>query len=211
MSQTVVTATTDRELGSRPSRRLRAEGKLPAVVYGLDKEPQPIAVDYIDLRDALKTDAGMNTVLTLDIEGGDTETVIIRSVERDPIKRVVTHADFLRIDLSRKVRVSVPIVLVGDGSAVTSNGGMIEQKLFEIEVEVSPDAIPAEFEADMSMMTLDRRISVADLDLGEATTMMGDDVSVVTPVVSRAAKMAANDEDIEADEAAEGEDDGDEE
>lgn len=211
MEQIVVTATADRELGTRPSRRLRAEGKLPGVVYGLGKDPVPIALDYTDLRDALKTEGGMNAVITLNIDGGKSETVIVKTVERHPIKRVVTHADFLRIDLSQKVTVKVPIVLVGDGGEVTNNGGMIEQKLFEIEVEVSPNNIPNEIEADLSIMTLDRRIAVSDLDLGEgATTTMGDDVSVVTPVVSRAAKMATN-EDEEADEAAEGDDDGDEE
>jgi large subunit ribosomal protein L25 len=191
MDQTVVTATSGRTLGTRPARRLRAEGKLPGVVYGLGKEPVPVAVDYAELRDALKGESGMNTVLSLDL-GGQSETVIVRSVQRDPLKRVVTHADFLRVDPEVRIRVKVPVKLVGDGSGVTNYGGMIEQKLFELEVEVLPTEIPAEIEADLSIMTLDRRIGVEDLQLPPGvTTSVPGDISVVTPVISRAAKMAA--------------------
>jgi large subunit ribosomal protein L25 len=189
MDQTVVTATSSRPLGSRPSRRLRAEGKLPGVVYGRGLESVPVAVDYHELRDALKGDAGLNTVLSLDL-GGSTETVIVRAVQRDPIKRVVTHADFLRIDPDVPITVKVPIRLVGDGTGVTNFGGMIEQTLFELEVEVLPSRIPPEIEADISIMTLDRRIGVGDLVLPDGvTTTMADDVSVATPVVSRAGKL----------------------
>jgi large subunit ribosomal protein L25 len=191
MDQTLVTATTGRRLGSRPSRRLRAEGKLPGVVYGLGKDPVTVAVDYAELREALKTDAGLNTVIQLEL-GGTVETVIVRQVQRDPIKRVVTHADFMRVDPETPVRVRVPVKLVGDSSAVTNEGGMIEQKVFELEVECSPSNIPAEIEASMSMMTLDQGVTVGDLHLPPGvTTAVPDDISVVTPVVSRAAKVAA--------------------
>jgi large subunit ribosomal protein L25 len=194
MDQIVVTATTGRVLGSRPSRRLRAEGKLPGVVYGLGKDPINITVDYAELRDALKTHAGLNTVLQLDL-GGEREAVIVRQVQRDPIKRWVTHADFMRIEPDTRVRVRVPVKVVGDASAVTNEGGMIEQKLFEIEVECSPTGIPDEIEADLSIMTLERRVSIGDLKLPPGVTVaMPDDISVVTPVVSRAAKVAGRED-----------------
>jgi large subunit ribosomal protein L25 len=200
MDQTVVTAITGRELGTRPSRRLRAEGKLPGVVYGLGQDPVSIAVDYNELRDALKTDAGLNTVLQLDL-GGVTEMVIVRAVQRDPIKRVVTHADFLRVDADQVVRVKVPIRLVGDASAVTNEGGMIEQKLFEIEVECSPGSIPSEIDADMSAMTLDHGVSVRDLVLpAGVTSALPADISLVTPLISRAAKVAAKGGEAEGEE-----------
>ncbi len=204
MEQTVVTATTGRDLGTRPSRRLRAEGKLPAVVYGLGKDPVSVCVDYADLRDALKGDGGMNTVLQLVIEGGDTETVIVRSVQRHPIRREVTHADFLRVDADQRVKVKVPIVLIGDGSTVTNAGGLIEQKMFEVELEVSPGDIPSEVEADLSMMDMTTRIAVGDLKLpAGVTTTVDPEIAVVIPVASRAAKKAANegDEDAGGDEA----------
>ncbi len=191
MDQTVVSAIPTRTLGTRPSRRLRNEGKLPGVVYGLGRDPLPVAVDYAELRDALRSEAGLNAILSLSL-GDSSETVIVRSIQRDPLKRTVTHADFLRVDPEVPIRVKVPIRLTGDGSGVTNFGGMIEQKLFEIEVEVLPTQIPSAIDADLNMMTLDRRIGVEDLKLpaGVRTAVPGD-ISVVTPVVSRAAKMAA--------------------
>lgn len=191
MDQTVVSAIPTRTLGTRPSRRLRNEGKLPGVVYGLGRDPLPVAVDYAELREALKSEAGLNAILSLSL-GDASETVIVRSIQRDPLKRTVTHADFLRVDPEVPIRVKVPIRLSGDGSGVTNFGGMIEQKLFELEVETLPTQIPSAIDADLGMMTLDRRIGVEDLKLpaGVRTSVPGD-ISVVTPVVSRAAKMAA--------------------
>lgn len=205
MQQTVVKATLGRQTGSRASRRLRAEGKLPGVVYGLGREPLAVAVDYAGLRTALTTSAGMNAVLTLDVEGTE-ETVLVKAVQRDPVKRSVTHADFLRIDPDRKVRVSVPIELLGEAKNVLEAGGMIEQKLFEVEVEVSPGEIPESIEGDLSIMTLDRRLAVSDLVFPDSVvSLVDDELSVVVPVVSRAAK-ADEDEFGEVGEAGEVED-----
>jgi large subunit ribosomal protein L25 len=206
MQQTVVKASLGRQTGSRASRRLRAEGKLPGVVYGFGKDPKVVAVEYTDLRAALTGHAGMNALLTLDIDG-EQETVLVREVQRDPIKRWVTHADFLRVDPDQKLRVSVPIELVGEATAVLESGAMVEQAMFEIEVEVSPDRIPDQIKVDISSLTPDSRISVADLDLPDGVESMVEDViSVVVPVVSRAAKVAADaDSEAELDEVEDGE------
>ncbi len=186
MTETVVKASTGRDLGTRASRRLRNEGNLPAVVYGRGKDPVAVSVLYTDLRDALNTESGLNTLLTLDIDGAP-ETVLCRSVQRDPIKRVATHADFLRVDPDVPVTIKVPIRLVGDSTAVTSVGGMVEQKRFELEIDVAPSNIPEAIEADMSMMSLDRRIAVADLNLPSgATTRVPGEISIAAPVIPRA-------------------------
>ena len=193
MDQTVVTATTGRELGTRPSKRLRAEGKLPAVLYGLGKDPVSVAVDYAELRDALKTEAGMNTVLSLQMPDL-TETAIVKSVQRDPIRREVTHVDFLRIDPDQRLTVSVPVHLVGEARAVLDEGGLVEQNLFELDVEAPASAIPNEIQADIAGLTLDGRISVGDLTLpAGVTTLVEDEVAVASPVLSRAAKVADDD------------------
>ena len=199
MDQTVVTATPGRELGSRPSRRLRAEGKLPGVVYGLSRDPVTVTVVYNELRDALKTSSGLNTVIQLDLEGADQETVIVRSVQRDPIKRTVTHADFLRVDPSIPIKVKVPITVTGEPTEVYDEGGLIEQNMFEIEVEVSPMSIPSAIDVDISSMTLDSRIAVGDLNMPSGvTTTLAEDIAVVSPVISRAAKMAEEDDEAAA-------------
>lgn len=202
MEQTVVSATSGRAQGSRSSRRLRAEGQLPAVVYGLGKDPIPVAVSYVDLRDALKGEAGMNTVINLDVDGAASETVIVKSVQRHPIRRVVTHADFMRIDTSQQVVVKVPIRMVGEAKEVAEEGGLIEQKMFEIEVLVSPLSMPSEIEADISEMDMDTRVAVGDLKLPSGvSTTVAEDISVVIPVASRASKMT--DEELDAEEAGE--------
>lgn len=205
MSETVVKASTGRDLGSRASRRLRNAGELPGVVYGLGKDPVAVSVTYTELRDALSNEAELNTLITLDIDGA-TETVLCRSVQRDPIKRVATHADFMRVDPSVPVSVKVPIRLVGDSSAVTSVGGMVEQKRFELEIEVSPVDIPAVIEADMSIMSLDRRIAVSDLNLPSgASTRVPDEISIAAPVIPRAVLQTVDDDETEGEETTDGE------
>ncbi len=197
-----VKGSTTRKIGSGESRRLRAAGQLPGVLYGLDKDPVPVSVAYTDLRDALKGPRGMNTVLELELDGDVSETVIVRTVQRDEIKRVVTHADFLRIDPTQTVNVKVPVHLTGDESGVTNNGGLIEQNLFELEIEALPAAVPNEILADISIMTLERSLSVADLNLPEGvTSLIEDEISVAASYMPRAAEEAKPAED--GDEAAE--------
>lgn len=199
MDQTVVTASTGRQQGSRSSRRLRAEGQLPGVIYGLDRDPIAVSVVYNDLRDALKVESGMNTVIDLDLgEDKARETVIVRAVQRDPIRRTVTHADFMRVDPTVPITVKVPVRLVGEAEEVANEGGNIEQKVYELEVLVPPLDIPSEILADITEMTLDSRISVGDLPLPvNATTLTDDDISVVISVLPRAAILSAEEEEAD--------------
>ncbi len=200
MDQTVVKATEGRARGSRPSRRLRAEGQLPAVVYGLNAEPQSISVSYADLRHALSGEAGMNTVLTLDIDGAQ-QTVLVRAVQRDPIKRVATHADFLRVEPNIRVRVRIPINLVGDDEHITSTGAMVEQKRFHLDLMVPPNNIPLAIEVDMADLTFENRVSVGDLKLPDgASTPVSEDISVAAVVVPRSALAAAEEDELEGEE-----------
>ncbi len=204
MKQTVVKATVGRQQGSRPSRRLRAQGQLPGVVYGLDLEPRAVAVAYNDLRDALKA-GGANAVLSLDI-GGETEMVLVRDLQRDPIKRVVTHADFLRIDPNQKVTVSIPLEIMGEPELVLEAGGFIEIQRFDLEVEVSPTAIPESIEVDVTTLEMDDRISVGDLNLPDGIiSLIPEEISIVTTSMPSVEK-AADDEEGAEDETEAGED-----
>ncbi|MFV0523008.1 MAG: 50S ribosomal protein L25 [Acidimicrobiales bacterium] len=198
MSQTVVSATTDRPLGSSSSRRLRATGKLPAVLYGLGKDPVTVAVDYAELRDALKAGAGLNTVLELDM-AGNRETAIIRDVQRDPIRLEVTHVDFLRVDTNQPVRVQVPIHLVGEATEVAEEGGMVEQILFELEIEVRPLDIPGQIDADISGLTIHGPITVADLPIPAGATLLTDEDHTVVAANLPSASIAEEAE-VEAEE-----------
>lgn len=208
MAQQTVQASASRAVGSAPARRLRGQGQIPGVLYGLGKDSVSVSVDYAALRDTLKGPRGMNTVFSLDVDGGDTETVIVRDVQRDPIKRVVTHADFLRIDPNETIKVRVPLNLVGDESGVTNDGGLIEQNLFELEIEALPLSVPTVIEADVSSMTLDNSLSVGDLNLPEGVVAaIAEEISVASPYIPRAVEetvTAAVDEDgVEAADGAE--------
>ena len=141
MSQITVRATTGRPLGSSSSRRLREEGQLPGVVYGRGADPVTVTVDHTELRDALKVKTGMNTVFQLDIDGTP-EKVIIKEVQRDPIRRMASHVDFLRVADDEPIKVKVPIKLTGIAKEVAEAGALVEQKLFELPIVVLPTAIP---------------------------------------------------------------------
>ncbi len=159
---TVVAGTTGREMGTGPSRRIRSEGNLPGVVYGLGQDPITVVVDYAALREAVKGPAGLNTVFTMDIDGTESQ-VLVKEIQRDAVKRTVVHADFLRVDDSVPVKVTLPIHLVGKATKILDTGGIVEQKMFQMRVQVLPDRIPASIEVDVSKLTPDARISVGDI------------------------------------------------
>jgi large subunit ribosomal protein L25 len=191
---TVVTATTGRSIGSRPSGRLRSEGQLPGVIYGKGIEPTPLHVDYAELREALKGAAGLNTVFTLVVDGTE-NTVIVRDIQRDAIKRTVAHADFLRVDETDRIKLTVPVVLTGRPAEVLDNGGIIEQKIHTLSIEVDPKKVPNQIEVDVTSLTLDSRVAVGDIELPEGvTTRVPDRITIAAPVVPRGLKSAEEEE-----------------
>ena len=206
-----ISVTTDRPLGSRSSRRLRAEGKVPAVVYGLGEGSVPVAVDWSELRRALTTDAGLNALITLDIDG-DQQLSIIKDLQRDPVRRDVTHVDFIRIDREAEIQVEVPIVVEGHAEAVEREDGTVAHLMFNILVNSKPDTIPSELTVDVTHMEIGDAIRVEDLAFpdGVSTEIEPEEV-IVTAMVSRstievaAEEEAAELEALEALEEAEGE------
>ena len=151
MSEIVLTADTTRQTGTRPSKRLRREQRVPAVVYGLSQDAVSIDVAWVDLREALTTDAGVNAVIHLKI-GGEKQMSIVKDIQRHPVRRDVTHVDFLRIDPDQDVNVDVPLVMIGEAKAVTDADGMVDQNLFSLTVNAAPDSIPNELEVDISAL-----------------------------------------------------------
>lgn len=198
---TTVAGTIGREKGSAASRRLRREGKIPCVVYGLDQAPESISVDYAELRDALQGKAGLNTVFSIGIDGKDTP-VIIKTLQRDPVRRTVTHVDLLRVRDDVPVKVTIPIHVTGIATAVIENSGIVEQKMFQMRVQSLPDRIPDEIVVDVSRMTPETRVAVGDVELPEGVTpMMSDNITIAAPVVTRAALMAIAEDEAEEAEA----------
>ena len=191
MSEVTLTAETGREQGSASSRRLREAGRIPGVVYGMGRDPIPLSVDRGEFRRAMTTEAGSNALIQLTVDGSKSESTLVKDLQRHPVRREVTHIDFIRIDPSKAMTLDVPIVVVGDTKKVTSQGGITEQRLSLLRVSVRPDNIPNQFEADISSMVIDDTFTVGDLVLpAGCTTEVDLSTAVVTAQLTRAAVVA---------------------
>jgi large subunit ribosomal protein L25 len=199
MSETVLTAELGRTSGSSDSRRLRAEGKIPAVVYGHGMDPLTVSVDRRELRQALSGAAGMNTILDLTIDGTVYPT-LIKDIQRHPVKRNVQHIDFIQVNLNEEIVVSVPIHLEGEAKAVASGNGLIDLAMQDLEVRTTPRNIPDSIVIDVTDMTMESVIRVEDIALPSGVAAEAEpDAVVVTVLVTR---TAASDAQEAADEAA---------
>jgi large subunit ribosomal protein L25 len=198
MSETVLTAQSGRSIGSADARRLRADDKIPAVVYGRGMEPLSIAVERADLRVALSGTAGMNTILDLTVDG-TVYPSIIKDVQRHPVRRTIQHVDFIQIDLSEEIVVSVPVRMEGEAKDVLQNNGLVDLSMPELEIITTPRSIPDEVVVDVSEMTMDTVIRVSDLDLPAGVTPTADpEYPVVTVLTMRTPVLDAEEAEREA-------------
>ena len=186
MAEVALRAESGRQQGSRASRRLRAEGKIPGVVYGHGIDPMPVSVVRRELRLALTTDAGMNALIDLGVDGAQHLT-IVRDVQRDPVRNRVTHVDFILVNRDEVMTVEVPVVVVGTSEEVRREGGTVDQVLFNLTVSATPTTIPNEFTVDVSGMVIGDTIRVGDLDMPSGvSTEVDDEEPLVIAQVSRA-------------------------
>jgi large subunit ribosomal protein L25 len=165
MAEITLPAASGRITGTRPSKRLRAEGRVPATVYGLGSEAVSVSVDWRKLRGALTTDAGLNALINLEVDGHASELTIVKDLQRHPIRRDVLHVDFLRVSRDVAIEVDVPIVLSGEAEEVTRNDGVVDHLLFQLTIRAKPGSIPNELSVDISALTINEAIRVGDLSL----------------------------------------------
>ncbi|MCY4069159.1 MAG: 50S ribosomal protein L25 [Acidimicrobiaceae bacterium] len=188
MATNLVKADTGRERGTRPSRRLRRGGRVPAVVYGLGSASETVSVDQADLRLALNTEAGLNALITLDLDSGR-QLSIIKDLQRHPVRREVLHVDFLRIDPDHEVEVEVPLVLTGEAKKVTQANGMIDQVMHRLPVLAKPGDIPTEVTADVTDLEVGSSLRVSDIELPSGVAPAGDpDATFAVGLITRSTK-----------------------
>ena len=201
-------ATLGRTTGSSASRRLRASGKVPAVLYGRGADPRSITVDWRDLRQALTTDKGLNALITLEVDGTRTQA-IVKEMQRHPVRRDVLHVDFLSVDVDKPIATDVPIVLEGEATLVIREQGVVDQVMNAIIVHAKPAAIPGHISVDVSDLEIGHTITVADLVLPAGVTIDVDpEETVVTAQLTSLAlaeEEEGEEEEGEEGEAAEGE------
>jgi large subunit ribosomal protein L25 len=192
-------AETGRTLGSRSTNRLRAEGKIPGVLYGRGTTPTPLAVDARQLRAALRGDHGINAVLTLEVDGTE-HVAMARDIQRHVTRGTVSHVDFLVVDRNVSVSADVPLTLVGESEL--GGSAMVDVVLSSLTINAKPESIPASIEIDQSSLVVGSQVLVKDLVLPEGVTteLDPDEVVVRVTVADATAELDALDE--EAAEAA---------
>jgi large subunit ribosomal protein L25 len=204
MAEVVLVAEVGRPIGSRATRRLRREGKVPGVIYGHGTEPLPVAVGSRELRVALNGEAGANQLLSLDT-GTGTFLTLAREMQRHPVAQTVTHVDFVIVRRDEVISADVPITLVGEATEVHHGDGLVEQQMFTLPINALPTDIPAGIEADISELTIGGQVRVSDLVLPDGVTTDVDPDTAVA--IGQPPRVVVLEEEVEAaeGEAVEGE------
>src|SRR5215472_8565853 len=173
-----------REAGTKNhAKRVRRDGKIPAVVYGAGKESLPISVDPRVVTRILNSETGHNTIFDLALNGEKTKAMIV-DWQYEPIKGKLLHIDLKRIALDKVLIVHVPIFLVGEAAGVKQEGGILEQMLREVEVECLPADIPSHIDADVSQLTFGKVLRVSDLPHTAKIKFLTDENQPVAHVTS---------------------------
>jgi large subunit ribosomal protein L25 len=190
------------ERGSRPAGRLRRQGKVPAVVYGLGAETVSVTVPARELQHILSGESGANSLITLEVDG-DSVLTLARQIHRHPTRGELVHVDFIRIRRDVAVSAEIPVHLLGEATGVR-DGGLLEQLMFHLTVAAMPGNIPVAIEIDVSELSIGDQLRVEDVQLPAGVTT---EVETDTVVAQVAAPRVATEEEEEGEEGevAEGE------
>jgi large subunit ribosomal protein L25 len=177
--------------GKNEARRTRAAGKIPAVIYGAFQDPVSVAVNPREIVKIIHSDTGLNTIFNLAIGGGETTPVMLVDRQVDPIKGNILHADFKRIDLTKKLRVWVPVIAEGEPKGVKQQGGLLEIITRSIEIECLPDDIPDHFVVDVVELMMGQSKRASDVQLAASAKLLSAPETVIAHVVAMRAEEVA--------------------
>jgi len=197
-AETVVATPRDGKFNKNAARRVRAAGKIPAVVYGAGQEPVAVTVDPKMITKILHSESGHNTIFDLAIEGGAGTKAMVVDWQHEPIKGNLLHIDLKRIAMDKAMRVSVPIQLVGTPVGVRNQGGILEHVLREVEIECLPADIPSHLDVDVSGMELHGLIHVSDLPHSGSIKFLADENATVAHVTIIKEEVAPAAEEVAA-------------
>lgn len=181
------------DTGKNESRRLRASGKIPGVVYGGGRPVVPISVEHGRVLDILRSESGENTLFTLQLGGTDSKRVVmIRDYQRDPVKGRLLHVDFVRVDLTKPIEVMVPVHIVGVSVGVKVEGGLLDHVVREVSVSCLPADIPGALEIDVSEVHVGQHLSVRDIKVSDKVRILSDlDQTLLVVALPKAEEVAA--------------------
>ena len=166
------------------ARRVRVEGKIPAVVYGAGQDAVAVTVDPRVVTKILHSEAGHNTIFDLNVEGAALVKAMIVDWQHEPIKGKLLHIDFKRIAMDKTMRVSVPVQLTGIPVGVRTSGGILDQVLREVEIECLPADIPDHLDVDVTNLALHGTIHISDLPHSGSIKFLGEENATVAHVTS---------------------------
>lgn len=170
--------------GTSQARRLRREGKIPGIVYGVGKTPQNVQVDARSFTRSLHAQSSEHVMMDLEIGTGDLRKVLLQDVQHHPISGDIIHADFHEISLTEKLRVKVPVRLVGEPTGVSQQGGVLEHLVREIEIECLPLDIPEHLDLDVSNLAVGQGFKAGDIQLDAAKFRLVADKDLAIAAVS---------------------------
>ena len=209
--ETTLKATIRDEKGSPESRRLRTEGLLPAVVYGLGMEATSVYINAREFRNALKTEAGSNVILNIELGEKDKVTALARQIQRHPYKDEFVHVDLIKVDLTQTVEAEVQINYLGVPIGVKEEGGLVQTINNTLRISALPSNIPTSLDIEITELNVGENVIASDIELPEGVTLANeeDESVMVTVTLPRATVEEEEDllgEGLEGEEGEESED-----
>jgi large subunit ribosomal protein L25 len=190
MAQNEITLQPRTRTGKNSCRQLRAEGLLPGIVYGKGIEATPVTITPKELAAAISGERGQNTLLTVKGCGNlDGSMVIITDLLRDPLKRNAKHVDFHKLDMNEKIRIHVPVKLIGTSIGV-KEGGLLDFPTHSLDIECLPTQIPESIEVDITQLTIGHSIHVSDLKLPAGFKVLLDGRASIVSILGKAKEEA---------------------
>ena len=200
MSSASLNATVRNDTGKGAARKIRHAGDIPCVIYGHGREPQSLTINARETERLLQRISTSSTVIELSLDGKVART-LIREVQKHPFKKQIMHIDFQELVAGETISVRCPIVYVGTPEGVRLEGGVLDQIMHELHIEVDPSSIPGHIDVDVSTLKMGKSLHVSDLTMPAGVKVMDDPGSTVCVVA--APKVAVEDQPVAAEGAAE--------
>jgi large subunit ribosomal protein L25 len=202
MANAQLTATPRADTGKGVARKLRSAGQIPGIIYGHARDPQALAINTRDFEKLLEHISAENTVIELSLDGRTSRT-LIREIQRHPFRREYLHVDFQELVAGETVVVRIPLVIIGLAIGVRLEGGVLDQTLRDLEIEVDPANMPNHIDVDVTNLNIGESIHVRDLTLPPGVTPLTDiDAAIVVCAAPRAVVEATAAAPVEGAEAA---------
>jgi large subunit ribosomal protein L25 len=170
--------------GKNEARRLRVSGRAPAIIYGTGRDPVAVAISPKEVNKILLSSTGHNSIFDVTVDGGVPEPVMIVDWSYEPVKGNLLHIDMQRIDLTKRIKVKIPVHVHGEPKGVKQQGGVLDVVTREVEVECLPDDIPADFRLEIASLEINQAIRAADLPMTNSMKLVLAPEAVIVHIVA---------------------------